>query len=166
MLVQLADVVYVLLPAYAANMAAPFSKFWPGPNRPISARLLGNHKTVVGFALGVAAALLVSFAQAQIAWAPLRVANTAWLVTGLAQGIGAMGGDAVKSFFKRRRAIAPGASWIPADQLDFVTGAILLGWPWLRLGALEIALALAFTFVADIIVNHIAFRLGIRDTSW
>ena len=77
-----------------------------------------------------------------------------------------MSGDAVKSFFKRRAGIAPGQRWIPADQLDFVTGAILVAWPWLRLRPLEIAVILAFTCVAHIAVNHLAFRLGIRDTKW
>jgi len=58
----------------------------------------------------------------------------------------------------------PGQSWIPADQLDFIVGALLLAWPWLRLQLLDVALILAFTFVAHIVVNHVAFRLGIRDT--
>jgi hypothetical protein len=49
---QVVALVYVMLPAYFANMAAAFAKFWPGWNRPISRRWLGDHKTVVGFLLG------------------------------------------------------------------------------------------------------------------
>jgi hypothetical protein len=45
---QLLELVYVLLPAYVANMAAPLAKFWPGWNRPISRHRLGDHKTIVG----------------------------------------------------------------------------------------------------------------------
>jgi hypothetical protein len=41
-----------------------------------------------------------------------------------------------------------------------------LGWPWLPMRPLEVALILAFTFVAHIVVNHIAFRLRIRDAKW
>jgi len=52
---ELVALVYVMAPAYAANMAAAFAKFWPGWNRPISRRWLGDHKTVAGFLLGVAA---------------------------------------------------------------------------------------------------------------
>ena len=37
---------------------------------------------------------------------------------------------------------------------------------WLNLTAVDLVLALGFTFVADIIVNHVAFRLRIRDTKW
>ena len=50
--------VYVMLPAYVANMAAAFAKFWPGWNRPISRRWLGDHKTEIGFLLGRAAVWL------------------------------------------------------------------------------------------------------------
>jgi CDP-2,3-bis-(O-geranylgeranyl)-sn-glycerol synthase len=164
--VPLLELLYLMLPAYAANMAAPFARFWPGWNRPISRRWLGDHKTVVGFLLGVTAAVLTSYLQWLISWSPHGFEASAWFKVGCAQGVGAMAGDAVKSFFKRRARIAPGSRWIPADQLDFILGAIVMAWPWLRLLPGEITFILAFTFVAHITVNHIAFRLGIRDTKW
>ena len=43
-----------------------------------------------------------------------------WL--GVSMGAGTGVGDAVKSFFKRQIGIAPGASWIGFDQLDFFVG--------------------------------------------
>jgi CDP-2,3-bis-(O-geranylgeranyl)-sn-glycerol synthase len=39
-----------------------------------------------------------------------------------------MSGDALKSLVKRRVGIAPGAPWIPWDQLDFALGALVLVW--------------------------------------
>jgi CDP-2,3-bis-(O-geranylgeranyl)-sn-glycerol synthase len=161
---RLVEVVYALLPAYVANMAAPFARFWPGWNRPISRQWLGDHKTVVGFLLGVVAAILTSYVQSRSSWSPPGLEPPNWLVLGCAQGVGAMTGDAVKSFFKRRIGIGPGGRWIPADQLDFIIGAMVLGLPWLALTALDVMLVLGFTFVAHIIVNHAAFRLRIRDT--
>ena len=89
-----------------------------------------------------------------------------WPALGLALGIGALGGDALKSLVKRARGIAPGKSWVPFDQLDFAVGALALVWPWAMLGWGDALLILAFTFVADIVVNHAAYRLGIRDTRW
>jgi CDP-2,3-bis-(O-geranylgeranyl)-sn-glycerol synthase len=157
---------YVMLPAYFANMAAAFAKFWPGWNRPISRRWLGDHKTVVGFLIGVTAAVVTSYLQSQISWSPQGLQPSHWVALGCAQGIGAMFGDAVKSFFKRRVGIAPGHPWIPADELDFIMGALLLGWPWLQLQPVEVALILGFTFAAHIATNHAAFRLGIRDAKW
>lgn len=70
----------------------------------------------------------------------------------------------MKSFFKRRTGVPPGGSWIPADQLDFVIGALVLMLLVIRLDWLEIAIILAITFVGDIIVNYISFSLGIRST--
>src|ERR1700687_2831286 len=35
---------YLMLPAYLANMAPPFTRFWRGWNRPISRKWLGEHK--------------------------------------------------------------------------------------------------------------------------
>jgi CDP-2,3-bis-(O-geranylgeranyl)-sn-glycerol synthase len=162
----LVEIIYLMLPAYFANMAPPFARFWPGWNRPISRRWLGDHKTVIGFALGVVSGVLTSYTQSRIPWSPGGYEASNWLPIGLAQGVGAMCGDAAKSFIKRRIGIAPGRSWIPADQLDFIMGALLLAWPWLHLRLSAIVWILAFTFVADIVVNHISFRLGIRSTQW
>ncbi len=166
-LARLLELVWLLLPAYCANMAPPFVKFWHGWNRPLHRRLLGDHKTVVGFGLGVAVAGGAAFLQSRLSpavsllWGP-----DAWVAVGLASGVGALGGDAIKSFFKRRLGLAPGASWIPADQLDFAVGALIGLALFVPLSASDVVLVLAFTFVADIAVNQIAFRVGIRDTPW
>jgi len=163
---RLAELVYLMLPAYFANMAAPFAKFWPGRNRPISHRWLGDHKTVAGFTLGIVAGVLVAYVQSCIPWTPEALDPSNWLVVGFAQSVGAMCGDAAKSFIKRRVDIRPGRPWIPADQLDFIVGALTLAWPWIALRPLDIVVILAFTFGADIVVNQLSFRLGIRDTKW
>jgi CDP-2,3-bis-(O-geranylgeranyl)-sn-glycerol synthase len=155
-----------MVPAYAANMAAAVAKFWPGWNRPISSRWLGDHKTVVGFLLGVTAGILASYLQSRISRLPGGLPSPPWLAVGLAQGVGAMVGDTLKSFFKRQIGIAPGHPWIPADELDFIVGAMVFGWPWLRLRPIEVVLILGFTLVAHIVTNHVAFRIGIRDAKW
>jgi CDP-2,3-bis-(O-geranylgeranyl)-sn-glycerol synthase len=160
------ELLWAMLPAYCANMAPPFLRFWPGWNRPISVRWLGEHKTVMGFLAGVATGALAGYALSRIGWETSVVASRDLPLVGLAQGLGAMSGDALKSFFKRRRSIAPGARWIPADQLDFALGALALAWPWLHLGALDVAAILAITFAGDIAVNQLSFRLGIRKTPW
>lgn len=164
--VRLLELVYLLLPCYAANMAPPFVKYWRGWNRPIDRARLGSHKTVAGFALGVIAGILVAFAQSSLSWPTTLWPTDAWLYIGLAQGLGAMSGDAVKSYFKRRLGIAPGERWVPADQLDFVVGALLLTTWLVPLRWVDVGAMLVITFLADIAVNRIAFRLGIRDTPW
>lgn len=61
-MIRIVQLVYLTLPVYVGNMAPPFVKYWRWWNRPISERWLGSHKTVLGFALGIAAAILTTLA--------------------------------------------------------------------------------------------------------
>lgn len=163
---RLAQLLYFMAPAYAANMAPPFARFWPGWNRPIDRRRLGSHKTVVGAAFGVFASVAVAFAQSRLGWPGGITSYADWLALGLLLGVGAVSGDALKSLAKRRRGIPPGGRWIPADQLDFVVGALLLGGWRAAIGWADVATILVVSFLADIVVNQLAFRLRIRETAW
>lgn len=163
---RLIQLIYLMLPVYCANMAPPFVKYWPGWNRPIDARRLGSHKTVVGFISGIIAACAVVYIQSRIQWPGNLVSYNNWLSLGLATGFGAMLGDTAKSFFKRRIGIAPGNAWLPWDQLDFILGGLLALAFWVRLSMLDLLAVLAFSFIADIIVNHLSFYIGIRETRW
>jgi CDP-2,3-bis-(O-geranylgeranyl)-sn-glycerol synthase len=165
-MLRLTQLIYLMLPVYFANMAPPFVKYWSGWNRPISRRWLGDHKTVVGFLLGVAVATITAFVQSLIAWGDGLGHYDRWLGLGLACGFGAMGGDAIKSLIKRRLGIAPGKPWIPADQLDFVLGGLVALSFFAPLRLVDVALILAVSFFGDVVVNHISFHLGIRDTKW
>jgi CDP-2,3-bis-(O-geranylgeranyl)-sn-glycerol synthase len=160
------QLLYLMLPAYLANMAPPFTRFWPGWNRPISKRWLGDHKTVVGFFAGLAAALMATFVQSKVNWGGGLLPYADWPLIGLALGFGAMAGDSIKSFLKRLNGIPPGRPWIPMDQLDFVAGSLLLISPLARLTWLDIGIILLISLIGDIAVNHLAFALGIRNTKW
>lgn len=160
------QLVYLMLPAYLANMAPPFTRFWPGWNRPISRRWLGDHKTVVGFCAGIVVAVLAAFVQSKVSWSGGLLPYAQWPLLGLALGLGAMAGDSFKSLLKRLCGIAPGGPWIPMDQLDFVAGSLLLILPFATLTWLDIATILVVSFVGDIAVNHLSYALGIRNTKW
>ena len=166
MTVRLLQLLYFMAPAYVANMAPPFVRYWKGWNRPISERRLGSHKTVVGGAAGVLAAVVVTLLQSRLAWGGGIVVTGGWLDLGVRMGAGAMVGDCVKSFFKRRRGVAPGATWIPFDQLDFVAGALVFVWPRAALAWTDVALVLALSFVGHILVNHLGYWLGVRPARW
>jgi len=163
---RLVELAWFMLPAYLANMAPPFTRFWKGWNRPISVRLLGSHKTVLGFAVGVLTAVLVTAMQAAFAPAQALIDYSQWLLAGLAFGFGSMGGDCLKSLLKRRLGIAPGARWIPLDQLDFALGSLLLVAPLANLRWIDVLAILAVTLVGDLAVNRLAHRLRIKDTPW
>ena len=159
------ELVWLMLPAYCANMAPPFVKYWHGWNRPISRAYLGDHKTVAGFALGIVAGIVTAFLQSFVEFTSLWRPED-WFAVGLMMGAGAMCGDAIKSFFKRRIGIVPGERWIPADQLDFVIGALIPLSIIVSLGWTDVLFILVFTFVADIAVNHASFHIGVRDSRW
>lgn len=170
-MVRLVELLYLMLPAYLANMTPPFVRFWHGWNRPINSRWLGGHKTVMGFGAGVVMAVATTFIQSRIAgpgqpWPVEPWPVDHWLAVGLGFGVGAMGGDCAKSFFKRLRGIAPGRPWIPMDQVDFVIGAITLTLPWLHWQWNDVAVILIVSFLGDLVANQVAFRLRIRRTPW
>ena len=157
----------LLAPAFLGNMVPPLLRFWTGWNPPIDERLLGSHKSLVGFVAGVATAVLTAGLQAQLMPKSLALVDyRQWFPVGLALGFGAMSGDCAKSAIKRRRGKPPGSRWMPFDQLDFIVGALVFIAPVARLGWPEMVGVLVFTFVADIAVNQLAFRLGIKATPW
>jgi CDP-2,3-bis-(O-geranylgeranyl)-sn-glycerol synthase len=163
---RIGQLLYLMVPAYLANMTPPFVRFWTGWNRPINERWLGSHKTVIGAVAGVGVALIAALLQARIHWSGGVVDYARWPLIGLLLGGGAMGGDIAKSFMKRRLGIAPGECWIPADQLDFVIGALALIAPLASFSFWDVTATLAMSFIGDVMVNQVAFKLGIRDTPW
>ena len=163
---RLLQLAYFMLPAYCANMAPPFIRYWRGWNRPVHERLLGSHKTVLGVLAGVATGVLVAGMQSRIHAPWSLVDYRHWLLLGLGQGGGAMLGDALKSLVKRMLHIRAGTRWIPFDQLDFVVGALALTGACAGLGAMDVVAIAAMSFAGDIAVNRLSYRLGIKDSPW
>ena len=157
---------YFMAPAYCANMAPPFVRYWHGWNRPIHVRWFGSHKTIVGFGIGVVAGLAATAMQYWIDASFFLVDYEHWIALGLGFGLGAMAGDATKSFIKRRLQIPPGARWMPFDQLDFAIGALALTNPYADLHLADVLAILAMTFVGDITINRLAFCWRIKDAPW
>ncbi len=166
MLYRLAQLAFAMTPAYAANMAPPFVKYWPWWNRPINARWFGAHKTVIGFAAGVIVAIVVVYLQHRLDWSGWLIRDSSWLAVGILFGMGALGGDALKSAVKRRIGIPPGARWMPADQLDFVIGALALVWPFAMFTWADVAVVLVMSFAGHVAVDQVAYWIGIRDSKW
>jgi CDP-2,3-bis-(O-geranylgeranyl)-sn-glycerol synthase len=162
-MLRIAQLLYFMAPAYFANMAPPFQKYWTRWNRPISERWLGSHKTAIGFSLGVLAALLTTLAQSRIDWRGALLSYDEWPTLGLRFGIGAMAGDSVKSFVKRRLGIAPGRPWVPADQVDYVVGALALVWSRVHPSWADVAVILALSVPGHVAVTRIGYWLGVRD---
>ena len=159
---------YLMIPAYLANMAPPFTKKFPW-NAPMDfglsvggKRIFGSHKTWAGFFAGVIVAILAGFIMSNIYW-PFEFSVIYW--SALA-GAGALLGDTIKSFFKRRVGIKPGKPWIPLDQIDFTVGGLALGSFVFFPGWSNALIIVSISAIGHILVNHGAYHLGIRDVKW
>lgn len=78
----------------------------------------------------------------------------------------AISGDLIKSFFKRRLRIAPGKSWFPFDQLDFYVAATLVLRFFIPVDALTWLVIVSLGPTLHILINRIAYHLGLKNTPW
>jgi CDP-2,3-bis-(O-geranylgeranyl)-sn-glycerol synthase len=111
------ETIYAYLPAYIAN-ATPVilsggGALDRGRNWIDGKPFFGDHKTIRGTISGLAAGFLIGLAQRN----PFR---------GGILAIGAIGGDLIVSFFKRRMNLKPGALLPIADQMGFIIFAVIL----------------------------------------
>ena len=169
---------YFMLPAYFANMAPVIAKkinFLKVPidfgkeinNKPI----LGKNKTFRGLFFGVLFAVIIAYIQSIFydnnIFSELALTDYSnWMFLGLLLGFGAIFGDLVKSFVKRRLNYEPGKPFVPWDQTDFVIGAIIFVFPLVKLSINKIIIIIILSFILHIIVNHSAYYLKIRNEKW
>jgi CDP-2,3-bis-(O-geranylgeranyl)-sn-glycerol synthase len=174
-----ATAIWAMLPAYVPNNAAVLG----GGGRPIDggrswrgARLLGDGKTWRGTAVGIGAGIAVGLLLTAIR-APasdfLGLALPAFSVGALvALPTGAMLGDIVASFLKRRTGRTRGNPFPVLDQLDFVVGALALAavadpdWFGTVFTLSVIATVLVLTPALHVTTNGIAYWLGLKDEPW
>ena len=169
---------YLLMPAYFANMAPViakninFLKLQVDFNRKIKGKpVLGANKTFRGLFFGITFAIAIGYIQFHLYNIDFFrdisfIGYKNWLQFSFLMGFGALTGDLVKSFFKRRLNIKPGDKFIPFDQTDFVVGALIFVMPVFDLTIKIFVTSLIISFVSHIIVNHIAFYLNVRNEKW
>lgn len=176
-------VLWVFAPAGIANMVPILAARVPVIRRfdqPIDGgrsfrgrRIFGDHKTWRGILTGMVAATAVLALQqllyGQFGWFQW-VSNGVdymslpiWLA-GPLFGLGALGGDAVKSFFKRQLNVEPGRSWIPFDQLDYVIGGALAVLPFIRLSLAQYVLLTIVWLLVHVLSTHLGYWLRLKDS--
>jgi len=171
--------IWFLLPAGAANMAPVFAeKLFPNWSTPIDGGMLfrgqplfGGHKTLRGLLAGIVVSVFVFIFQRQ---AYIHVPfvreisffdyeRYSWL-PGVLFGVGALGGDLAKSFFKRRLGKNSGVSWFPFDQIDWMIGT-LAATAFLFSLDLRSAIALVVLSLAlSLFVKWIGFLIKINES--
>ncbi len=156
-----------IFPAYVAN-ALPVI-FGRGSRTPLDfnkkfmgKRILGDHKTVRGTLSGLIGGILIGYLESLLGFGfmlPISVLMT----------IGALFGDVLGSFIKRRLNLKSGHSVPIMDQYGFFIFGLLFALPisfnylptWY--GLLLIAV---LTGVFHVISNIIAHRLKLKDVPW
>lgn len=134
-------------------------------------RILGEHKTIRGFIVGIITAIIIVYIQLLLfqsfSWLRKLVLldynsiNPVFL--GFLLGFGAMMGDAVKSFFKRQLNIPPGKSWFPFDQIDYTLGGILFTSFYIRLSLFQYLLLIIVWFLIHPLSTLIGYLLKLKE---
>lgn len=136
-------------------------------------RMLGDNKTWRGFVTGVVIASVTVGLQHLVAkyvyidWLSgttiVDYVNPRILWLGPLLGIGALGGDAIESFFKRQLRIPAGESWFPFDQVDYILGGLLLAGPFFPVPLSIIAGVFIIFFVLHLVLAYIGYLLGLKN---
>ncbi len=166
-----------MVPAYVPNPIAAVSGGGPpidgGRTLRDGYRIFGSGKTWRGFITGVVVGILSGLV---LIWArtafslDMLPAHTLTTVTLLA--FGALLGDLVKSFVKRRLGKASGSRWPVADQYDLVAGSLILlavfDWTWVTtyLTPVVLVFILIVTPILHVSINIIGYVTGVKDVPW
>jgi CDP-2,3-bis-(O-geranylgeranyl)-sn-glycerol synthase len=169
-IIDVAAALWFIFPAYCAN-AAPVifgggkpmdfgKKFFDG--KPF----LGAHKTFRGFLAGIIVGTLVGLAQTIIYENILFDYNSQFqysILLGFMLSIGALTGDLIESFIKRRISRSPGSSLPVADQIDFILGAFLFSIPVLPPSLISALIILLVTIPIHLLTNLGAALLKMKN---
>jgi hypothetical protein len=113
--------------------------------------LFGTSKTVRGLLLSIAATTAVP---------PLLGLDS---TTGFLIGLGAMAGDLLSSFTKRRLGMKPSSRAIGLDHIPESLLPALMCWKHLSLSLTDVITLVAAFFVGGILLSLLLFKAHIRD---
>lgn len=168
-----AQAFWIILPAYIANASAvlvgggipiDFRKTWKDGRR-----ILGDGKTWRGLFIGTLMGMIGGFGlsvgakfinQTDFAYVGLTDFYGFPMMIPIIFSIcfGALMGDIIESFLKRRVGKKRGENWIPFDQLDFILGVLFFS--FLMAGFLQIiGLTCGNWFMNSFTIWHIIFLL-------
>ena len=165
------ELIAFILPAYVAN-ATPVvvSKLVPWTPHPLDGgknwfdgrRIFGNTKTVEGLVSGILAGTITGLVE------QLLDVVEAGLEKGFILSTGAVFGDLLGSFIKRRLGLPPGSPAPLLDQLDFLAGALtaakITGLNSLTLT--DILVLILLTLVLHPLTNFLAYLLNLKKVPW
>jgi CDP-2,3-bis-(O-geranylgeranyl)-sn-glycerol synthase len=174
---------WFFLPAGIANMAPILVKELPlikNFTYPVDGyltwrkqRLLGDHKTIRGIIVAIisgAAIGLLQYHSLQLQLPfrdvmPESYSQNVGMLFGATLGFGAITGDLVKSFFKRRKGIESGEAWLGLDQLDYIVGGVIASLFFTQLSILVyLYIFSTYTFL-HFLMSFIGYKLKLKKTA-
>ncbi|MBU5678410.1 MAG: CDP-2,3-bis-(O-geranylgeranyl)-sn-glycerol synthase [Candidatus Aenigmatarchaeota archaeon] len=173
LLIEIAKAFWFILPAYGANAFPPLMK----GKKPIDfgknlgkERILGDGKTIEGtlggLAFGLFIALVQIFVQSQLSFIKDYGFIEITFILGLCLVLGALVGDMLGSFIKRRFGIKRGDPAPLLDQLDFLLVALLLSSFLVKLEWITILILVITTPIIHYTSNAIAYLLKIKPVPY
>jgi CDP-2,3-bis-(O-geranylgeranyl)-sn-glycerol synthase len=135
--------------------------------------IFGSHKTWRGVIFGLLVGILFSFFQkflyqfsffqkiSLIDYSKINILLFGFLISG-----GAIFGDLVFAFIKRRLKLAPGAIFFPFDQINYIIGASIFLTPVFEIKIEVWILLLILTPILHVITTHLGFYLNLTKSKW
>jgi len=154
---EIIGALYFFLPGYVANTLPGIF----GGDLPVDLytnfrdgrRLLGDGVTVRGFLVGVSGGLAVGAMMGE-------------LKVGFFMSLGALLGDALGSFLKRRLRFKRGAPAPLLDQLNFVAGGLILASLVTTISWEYVLVLLVITPFGHLAVNWLGYSLKLKKVPW
>lgn len=152
-----------ILPAYVANSSPVI--FGGGKAMDLGKsfldgrRIFGSNKTVRGFIGGLSCGALISLIEDLLT-------GGGFFPYGVLIAAGALLGDLLGAFIKRRLGLPPGFPFPLMDQLDFVFGALALSRPFYRLSLSAMLLVFLATPPLHLLTNGAAYILKLKKYWW
>ena len=177
-LIACVTTLYFILPAYFSNGSGlVFGGGTPvdfGKSDEKGNRWIGDGVTWRGFIAGTIIGTLTGAVQGyfgpelmqtfgQYIITPIATDLHSGIMIGFLLGFGALLGDAIGSFLKRRLGIGRGKPAPILDQLDFIVVAIILVAFFVEINWIFVVMAIVLTLVIHLIANGGAYLLGLKD---
>ncbi|MCX6734133.1 MAG: CDP-2,3-bis-(O-geranylgeranyl)-sn-glycerol synthase [Candidatus Peregrinibacteria bacterium] len=170
--------IWLMIPAAVANASPVLFRWIPFLNIPIDGNrkwrgraILGKHKTYRGFFIGVGMAIVVAYIQRYFfgsmqTYSLFDYTKVNMAIVGFLLGFGALSGDALKSFLKRRVGIDPGKPWPPFDQIDWIIGALACMSLYRTFSFSFWIVSIVFFGLVHVVADYIAYLIHIKESKY
>ncbi len=132
--------------------------------------IFGKNKTWRGLVVGIITGILVAALQAFLFFKSdffkdntlIDYEQVNFVLVGALMGLGALLGDLIESFIKRRLNKPSGRPWFPWDQIDWIIGAMVLSSAVYRPSAKVVVVTLVLFTIVHLCSDRVVCWMGIK----